>query len=120
MTKSSKTLIRIGIGVCFAIILSLSCCTVVDNSEVGIKFKKFSVTDQGNLKTTPVSGFTFFNPITTSVYTYPVFIQRIDYQSFSVTTKDAAAFTMDPVLAYQINRDKAVRFSRSIESLCMT
>lgn len=107
MTKTAKILFRIGIGLCLALILSLSCCTVVDNSEVGIKFKKFSVTEQGKLKTTPVSGFTFYNPITTSVYTYPVFIQRVDYQPFNVTTKDAAAFTMDPVLAYQINRDMA-------------
>lgn len=90
MTKTAKILFRIGIGLCLALILSLSCCTVVDNSEVGIKFKKFSVTEQGKLKTTPVSGFTFYNPITTSVYTYPVFIQRVDYQPFNVTTRDAA------------------------------
>jgi len=102
-----KLLIRIGIAAFFALFLSLTCCTVVDNSEVGIKFKKFSVTDQGKLKTTPCSGFTFFNPITTSVYTYPVFIQRVDYKPFTVTTKDAAVFTMDPVLAYQLNRSMA-------------
>ena len=107
MTNKTRTLVRIGIALCFAFILSLSCCTVVDNSEVGIKFKKFSVTEQGKLKTTPVTGFTFYNPITTSVYTYPVFIQRVDYAPFSVTTKDAAVFTMDPVLAYQLNRDMA-------------
>jgi len=105
--KASKIVLRIAIGFCFALILSLSCCTVVDNSEVGIKFKKFAVNDQGKLLTVPCSGFTFYNPITTAVYTYPVFIQRVDYQPFSVTTKDAAVFTMDPVLAYQLNRDMA-------------
>lgn len=82
-------------------------CTVVDNAEVGIKFKKFSLTEQGTLKTTPVTGFVFYNPITTSVFTYPVYIQRVDYQIFKVTTKDAAVFEMDPVLAYQVNRSKA-------------
>lgn len=81
--------------------------TMVDNSEVGIKFKKFSVSDQGELVATPVTGFTFYMPVFTSVFTYPVFIQRVDYQPFTVTTKDAAVFTMDPVLAYQLNRDKA-------------
>jgi len=89
------------------LLFSLNCCTIVDNSEVGIKFKKFSVSDQGKLVTTPVTGFTFYNPITTSVYKYPVFIQRVDYDPFNVTTRDAAVFTMDPVLAYQLNRDKA-------------
>ncbi len=82
-------------------------CTMVDNSEVGIKFKKFSVSEQGELLASPVTGFTFYNPITTSVFTYPVFIQRVDYEPFTVTTKDAAVFTMDPVLAYQLNRDRA-------------
>lgn len=82
-------------------------CTMVDNSEVGIKFKKFSVTEQGELVSTPVTGFTFYNPFTTKVFTYPVFIQRVDYDPFTVTTKDAATFTMDPILAYQLNRDRA-------------
>jgi len=100
-------LIRLGIAALVLLLLSLTCCTVVDNSEVGIKFKKFSVTEQGKLKTTPCSGFTFYNPITTSVYTYPVYIQRVDYKPFTVTTKDAAVFTMDPVLAYQLNRSMA-------------
>ncbi len=87
---------------------SLVSCSIVDSSEVGIKFKKFSLTDQGQLKAVPVTGWTFYNPFTTSVYTYPVFVQRVDYPAFSVTTKDAAVFSMDPVLAYQIQRDKAV------------
>ena len=88
-------------------LLCATCCTGVDSSEVGIKFKKFDLTEQGTLKATPVSGWTFYNPITTSVYTYPVYIQRVDYTPFTVTTRDAAIFEMDPVLAYQLNRDKA-------------
>ena len=92
------------------IIGATSCaCTVVDNSEVGIKFKKFDLTDQGELKTVPVTGWIVYNAFTTSVFTYPVFIQRVDYDPFTVNTKDAAIFTMDPVLAYQIDRDKATQ-----------
>ena len=90
-----------------AVVLS-TCCTVVDTSEVGIKFKKFSLTDQGKLDAVPVTGWVFYNPITTSVYSYPVYVQRVDYSPFTVTTKDAAVFSMDPVLAFRINRDKAV------------
>lgn len=107
MTKGISIILKIGSIFLLALILVMSCCTVVDNSEVGIKFKKFSLTEQGKLVASPVTGFVFYNPVTTSVYTYPVFIQRVDYQPFSVTTKDAAVFTMDPVLAYQINRDRA-------------
>ena len=100
------------------VILMVNCCTVVDNSEVGIKFKKFSVTEQGELKTTPVSGFVFYNPFTTKVYTYPVYIQRVDYAPFVVNTKDAAEFTMDPTMAYQLNRDMAAKvFNKYRKSL---
>ncbi|MBR1809241.1 MAG: prohibitin family protein [Paludibacteraceae bacterium] len=89
-------------------ILMSTCCTVVDTSEVGIKFKKFSLTEQGKLDAVPVTGWIFYNPITTSVYSYPVYVQRVDYKPFTVTTKDAAVFSMDPVLAFSLNRDKAV------------
>ena len=106
-TKSmKKTLIILAVVIVLAPIFLVR-CTMVDNSEVGIKFKKFSVTEQGELVATPVTGITFYNPISTKVFTYPVFIQRVDYEPFTVTTKDAAIFTMDPVLAYQLNRDKA-------------
>lgn len=101
-----KTLIILAVVIVLAPIFLVR-CTMVDNSEVGIKFKKFSVTEQGELVATPVTGITFYNPISTKVFTYPVFIQRVDYEPFTVTTKDAAIFTMDPVLAYQLNRDKA-------------
>ena len=107
MNAVKPIFIKVAIGILMAFLLTLSCCTVVDNSEVGIKFKKFSLTEQGKLVASPVTGFVFFNPITTDVYKYPVYIQRVDYQPFSVTTKDAAVFSMDPVLAYQINRDMA-------------
>lgn len=96
-------------------------CTVVDNSEVGIKFKRFSLTEQGTLKATSVTGFVFYNPITTAVFKYPVFIQRVDYAPFTVTTKDAAVFSMDPVLAYQLNRDRATdvftKYRRSLNDI---
>ena len=84
-----------------------TCTKMVDNSEIGIKFKKFSLTDQGELVANQVSGLTFFNPITTRVFTYPVYIQRVNYDPFTVTTKDAATFTMDPMMAYQLDRTKA-------------
>ena len=92
-----------------AVVALMTSCTVVDNSEVGIKFKKFGLTDQGELQAYPCTGWVMYNPFTTSVYTYPVFVQRVDYQPFTVNTKDAAQFKMDPLLAYYLNRDMAVK-----------
>src|SRR5574344_2098590 len=82
-------------------------CTRVDSSEVGIRFNKLSLTEQGKLDARPVTGYVFYNPITTAVHTYPTFVQRVDYEPFTVNTKDAAIFTMDPTMAYYLNRDKA-------------
>lgn len=88
---------------------ALSSCTMVDSAEVGIKFSKFGLTDKGELDAVTVSGFNIYNPFSTSVYTYPTFIQRVDYKAFQVMTKDAAEFSMDPVMAYQLNRSMAVQ-----------
>ena len=105
--QKHKALTIVGFSIIAFFVLILSCTKMVDNSEIGIKFKKFSLTDQGQLIATEVTGLIFYNPITTRVFTYPVYIQRVDYQPFTVTTKDAAEFTMDPMLAYQLERDKA-------------
>ena len=102
-----KKIVKFFVLIAIAMGAASCACTVVDNSEVGLKFKKFSVSEQGALETQPCSGYVWYNPITTSVFTYPVFIQRVDYKAFTVTTKDAAIFTMDPTLAYQIDRSRA-------------
>lgn len=108
---SNRTIISIVVGTVFTLLCLLggcTSCTTVDSSEVGIKFKKFSVSDQGGLIAEPCSGYTWYNPFTTDVYTYPTYVQRKDYEVFTVTTKDAATFRMDPVIAYQLNTSKAV------------
>ena len=110
------------VAVLCLLVMTFSCCTkLVDNSEIGIKFKKFSLTEQGELIATQVAGVTFYNPITTSVFTYPVYIQPVDYQAFTVTTKDAAVFSMDPLLAYQLDRTRAAyvfnKYRRSLAEI---
>jgi regulator of protease activity HflC (stomatin/prohibitin superfamily) len=96
-------------------------CTRVDSSEVGIKFNKLSLTEQGKLDASPVTGYVFYNPITTAVHTYPTYVQRVDYKPFTVNTKDAAIFTMDPTMAYYLNRDKATdvffKYRKSLEEI---
>ena len=83
-------------------------CTRVDSSAVGVRFNKLSLTEQGTLDASPVTGYVFYCPITTDVFKYPTYVQRVDYDPFTVTTRDAAIFTMDPTMAYYLNRAKAV------------
>ena len=106
--KLYRTLaIVIGCFVLFIIIFT-ACCTVVDSGEVGIKFHKWSASEQdyGGVEGT-CKGWVFYNPVTTNVFTYPTFTQRKQYETFSVNAKDASIFEMDPTIAYRINPEKA-------------
>ncbi len=94
--------------VIFVIITLSASCTVVDSGEIGIKFHKWSSNEQdyGGVEGT-CKGWVFFNPITSSVFTYPTYIQRKNYEAFNVNAKDASVFSMDPTIAYRINPEKA-------------
>ena len=91
-----------------AVAFCLQSCTVVDSGEVGIQFHKWSSDSQdyGGVDGT-CKGWVFYNPFTTSVFTYPTFTQRKKYEKIHVNAKDASLFEMDPTIAYHINPDKA-------------
>jgi len=108
MTKNYRALTITLAIIAGIVIVFMACCTVVDAGEVGVKFHKWSVKDNeyGGVEGT-CKGWVFYNPITTSVFTYPTFTQRKQYETFSVNAKDASLFEMDPTIAYRINPDKA-------------
>ena len=109
---------------CFiaAIITLNASCTVIDSGEIGIKFHKWSANEQdyGGVEGT-CKGWVFYNPITTSVFSYPTYIQRKNYEAFNVNAKDASVFSMDPTIAYRINPEKAcdifTKYRKGIEDL---
>lgn len=49
-----------------------------------------------------VTGAVWYNPFTTSVYQYPVFVQTVDYEPFSVNAKDGSSFTVDPTISLKV------------------
>jgi len=103
------------------IVLNAS-CTVIDSGEIGIKFHKWSANEQdyGGVEGT-CKGWVFYNPITTSISSYPTYIQRKNYEAFNVNAKDASVFSMDPTIAYRINPEKAcdifTKYRKGIEDL---
>ena len=105
-----------------AIITLNASCTVIDSGEIGIKFHKWSANEQdyGGVEGT-CKGWVFYNPITTSVFSYPTYIQRKNYEAFNVNAKDASVFSMDPTIAYRINPEKAcdifTKYRKGIEDL---
>lgn len=110
------------IFVLFSVVLMLSSCTTVDSGEIGIRFHKFSGSSDnyGGVEGT-CKGFVWYNPFTESIFTYPTMVQRKNYEKFTVNAKDASVFTMDPMIAYHINPDKAcdifVKYRKPIEEL---
>lgn len=110
------------IFVLFSVVLIFSSCTTVDSGEIGIRFHKFSGSSDnyGGVEGT-CKGFVWYNPFTESIFTYPTMVQRKNYEKFTVNAKDASVFTMDPMIAYHINPDKAcdifVKYRKPIEEL---
>ena len=118
---SAGCLLSIFCCIIIAITMAAS-CTVVDSGEIGIKFHKWSSNEQdyGGVEGT-CKGWVFYNPITSSVFTYPTYIQRKNYEPFKVNAKDASVFSMDPTIAYRINPEKAcdifTKYRKGIEDL---
>lgn len=102
-----KNLFKILLGLILA--FSIQSCTTVDSASIGIKFKKWSANEQehGGVVGT-VSGFVTYNPFTQSIHEYEMYIQRKEYSKIEMNAKDGAVFTITPILAYQLNRDKAI------------
>lgn len=49
-----------------------------------------------------VTGAVWYNPITTSVYEYPTYVQTVDYPAFTINAKDGSEFTVDPTVSLKV------------------
>ncbi len=89
--------------------LSTSCARI-DSSEIGIKFQKYGLTDQGVISAVPVSGYVLYNPLTTGIYTLDGKIRNVDYKPFEVQAKGGGKFMADVYFAYRLRRDAGVSY----------
>jgi regulator of protease activity HflC (stomatin/prohibitin superfamily) len=89
----------------FVAILSLSftSCGIskIDSGNEGIKVSLVG-SDRGVNDINLVTGWVFYNPITTAVYEYPTFVQTIDYPAFTINAKDGSSFTVDPTVSLKV------------------
>lgn len=83
----------------------------IDAGNVGIRINLYG-TDKGVDNITLVTGRVWYNAWTTKIIEFPTFTQSVDYDSFVITTKDAAEFKVDPKLNYHINPDKVPQIYR--------
>lgn len=93
------------------VVLSQS-CERIDAGHVGVKVNLYG-DNKGVDDVTAVTGMVFYNPITTTIYEFPTFIQHKEYRktadednSFIVNSKDGSEFSVSPIMNYSVQRDK--------------
>ena len=88
--------------VLFAImVMALASCNRIDAGYEGIKVNLYG-NNKGVDDVVLVTGMVWYNPLTTSVYEYPTFVQTVDYPPFSINAKDGSSFTVDPTISLKI------------------
>jgi regulator of protease activity HflC (stomatin/prohibitin superfamily) len=113
-----KGLIIAGVLTAILLIFSTSfvSCTRIEAGYVGIKVNLLG-SNRGVQDITEVTGFVFYNPWTTKIYEFPVFVQHKVWtadatedsprnEEFTVTTKDGLSVSFDVGLDYQVVQSK--------------
>ncbi len=100
--------ILIGVGLFFTLTFLFFSCERIDAGHVGVKVNQYG-DDKGVDDVVAVTGMVFYNPITTTVYEFPTFIQHKEYKgenSFVVNSKDGSEFSVSPIMNYSVQREK--------------
>lgn len=86
-----------GLLIAFMVMISLSSCERIDAGCEGIKVSLYG-DDKGVGDVALVTGRVWYNPITTEIYEYPMYVQTVDYPAFEINAKDGSKFTVDPTI----------------------
>lgn len=82
-------------------VFCMFCCTRIDAGHEGIRVKQYG-SDKGVQDISLVTGRVWYNPLTESVYEFPIFVQTADYNPFTVNAKDGSVFTVDPTITFRV------------------
>lgn len=85
----------------FMVLSMTSCMERVDAGCEGIKVNLYG-SEKGVEATSLVTGVVWYNPWTTRVYEYPIYVQTVDYEPFTVNAKDGSEFVVDPTISLKI------------------
>ncbi|MVM33482.1 hypothetical protein GO755_25825 [Spirosoma sp. HMF4905] len=99
------------IGLLLGIVIISKSCTTVDASHEGIKVSKIG-SDRGANDIENVTGWIFFNPLTSFIEQYPTFTQTKDFDPFTVSAKGGTLFKIDPTLNYHLVKGQGANVYR--------
>lgn len=94
-----------------AVLLVSKSCTTVDASHEGIKVSKIG-SDRGASDIENVTGWIFYNPLTSFIEQYPTFTQTKDFDPFTVSAKGGTLFKIDPTLNYHLVKGQGANVYR--------
>ncbi|GAB4017079.1 hypothetical protein EXU85_19815 [Spirosoma sp. KCTC 42546] len=94
-----------------AVLLLSKSCTTVDASHEGIKVSKIG-SDRGASDIENVTGWIFYNPLTSFIEQYPTFTQTKDFDPFTVSAKGGTLFKIDPTLNYHLVKGQGANVYR--------
>lgn len=81
-------------------------CSRIDAGCEGIKVNLYG-SNKGVDDVVLVTGMVWYNPLTTSVYEYPTFVQTVDYEPFEFNSKDGSVFSFDPTVMMYLKPNTA-------------
>jgi hypothetical protein len=88
------------------IIIAVFCNTRIDAGNEGILVKLYG-SKKGVQDVSLVTGRVWYNPFTEEVHEFPIFVQTVDYDAFTVNAKDGSVFTVDPTLSFKVKETKS-------------
>lgn len=118
MKKTRILLVVGGIAAMLLLIIIVTCYERVDAGHAGIRVNLYG-SDKGVDDVTEVTGAVWYNPITTEIYEFPLFVQNVVFtrdfaegspenEEIRVTTNDGLVVSMDVSINYRIGSDRAV------------
>jgi regulator of protease activity HflC (stomatin/prohibitin superfamily) len=122
MENFPTKLAAIGAAILIAIVIFFSVFEFdrIDASNEGIKVN-LTGTNRGVDDVSVVSGWVFYNELTTGIYQIPLSERPVDYNPFQVTSKDNSVFTIDPTISYNVIKGQSpkifTRYRKSLEDL---
>jgi regulator of protease activity HflC (stomatin/prohibitin superfamily) len=108
-----RILIYSAVGLVLLLLVSqfVISCTTIDASHEGIKVSKIG-SDRGASDIENVTGWVFYNPLTSFIEQYPTFTQTKDYDPFTVSAKGGTLFKIDPTLNYHLVKGQGANVYR--------
>ena len=88
------------------LLIVVASCSRIDAGHEGMKVNLYG-SDRGVDDVNLVTGWVFYNPMTTRVYEYPMFIKTVDYEAFKLNSKDGSEFIVDPTIQLSIVAGKS-------------